>query len=125
MKRKTKIVIAGLSAAFALAATPVVVLMAEGALIADVMLTDMQKKFAEADTGPKIDNEEVERAIADYKKGMQTCLAEKSFPYLAVSEVFERWEGRLSFWPDASVAMAAASERAETKGFLKGLACIR
>ena len=125
MKRKAKIVIAGLSAVFALTASPVVVLIGESAFIADEMIVDMQKKYAESDTGPKIDNEEVERSIADYKKGMQTCLEEESFPHLALSEVFERWESRLSFWPDASIVMAAASKRAEREGVLKGLACIR
>lgn len=125
MKRKAKIVIAGLSAAFALTASPVVVLIGESAFIADEMIADMQKKYAESDTGHKIDNEEVERSIADYKKGMQICLEEESVPHLALSEVFERWESRLSFWPDASIVMAAASKRAEREGVLKGLACIR
>jgi hypothetical protein len=121
MNPKIKYTLAGLSAVFALVATPPLAIFVESGLNLDRMTTEMDQKFK---ARKKEVDAELEFDISTTIAKNNACLEKEAFPYLAIAETFESWGGRLSFYPRLSRSFKGAKNDLELQGFVKAMKCL-
>ena len=121
MASKFKITFISLSAAFALAVTPLAAIIVESGFNLEKITDDTHQKFK---ARKKEIDVELEFEVSTALEKSNSCLEKETLPLLAMAETFGNWSKRLSFSAPLATPLKKAKNDLEIQGFLKGMECI-